>query len=74
MNAGAADRGTPLAAKLAGRIRQHGPISVADYMQACLHDPEHGYYRKSLAIGRGGDFITWETYPRAEARDHGIIL
>jgi NADH dehydrogenase [ubiquinone] 1 alpha subcomplex assembly factor 7 len=58
MNAGAADRGTPLAAKLAGRIRQHGPISVADYMQACLHDPEHGYYRKSLAIGRGGDFIT----------------
>jgi SAM-dependent MidA family methyltransferase len=58
MSAGAADRGTPLAAKLAERIRQHGPIGVADYMQACLHDPEHGYYRRSLAIGRGGDFIT----------------
>jgi NADH dehydrogenase [ubiquinone] 1 alpha subcomplex assembly factor 7 len=58
MSAGAADRGTPLAAKLAERIRRHGPISVADYVQACLHDPEHGYYRRSLAIGRGGDFIT----------------
>ena len=53
-----ARRKTPLAAKLASRIRQEGPISVADYMQACLHDPEHGYYRRSAAIGRGGDFIT----------------
>ena len=27
-------------------------------MQACLQDPEHGYYRRQPAIGRGGDFIT----------------
>ncbi len=51
-------RTTPLAAKLAARIRREGPISVADYMRACLSDPEHGYYRNRAAIGRDGDFIT----------------
>jgi len=49
---------TPLAEILAARIAREGPIGVADYMQACLHDPVHGYYRKQTAIGRGGDFIT----------------
>lgn len=51
-------RDTPLARKLKERIRSTGPITVADYMQACLHDPEHGYYRKRAAIGAAGDFIT----------------
>jgi len=54
----AASGQTPLAVKLAARIKQEGPLSVAEYMDACLHDPEHGYYRKSAAIGRTGDFIT----------------
>ena len=27
-------------------------------MQACLQDPEHGYYRRQAAIGRAGDFVT----------------
>jgi SAM-dependent MidA family methyltransferase len=49
---------TPLAAKLKDRIRRGGPISVADYMSACLHDPEHGYYRRRPAIGAQGDFVT----------------
>ena len=49
---------TPLARKLAARIAQDGPISVADYMQACLHDLEHGYYRRRMAIGGAGDFVT----------------
>lgn len=49
---------TPLAAKLKDRIRRGGPISVADYMHACLNDPEHGYYRRRPAIGRAGDFVT----------------
>lgn len=53
-----ARRDTPLALKLKERIRREGPITVADYMQACLHDPEHGYYRKMPAIGAGGDFVT----------------
>ena len=53
-----ARRATPLAAKLAERIRRDGPITVHDYMTACLTDPDHGYYRTRDAIGRGGDFVT----------------
>jgi SAM-dependent MidA family methyltransferase len=49
---------TPLAQKLARRIARDGPIGVADYIEACLHDPEHGYYRRQPAIGRAGDFVT----------------
>ncbi len=49
---------TPLARKLAARISSTGPITLRDYMEACLYDPEHGYYRRKNAIGRGGDFIT----------------
>jgi NADH dehydrogenase [ubiquinone] 1 alpha subcomplex assembly factor 7 len=49
---------TPLARKLAARIAADGPVSVHDYMEACLYDPEYGYYRKQDPLGRGGDFIT----------------
>jgi SAM-dependent MidA family methyltransferase len=49
---------TPLAEELVARIKREGPISVAAFMEACLHHPVHGYYRKRLAIGRTGDFIT----------------
>lgn len=49
---------TPLARALKARIRSGGPISVADYMSACLNDPEHGYYSTQTAIGAAGDFIT----------------
>jgi len=49
---------TPLARKLAARIAAAGPIPVHDYIEACLYDAEHGYYRKRSGIGRGGDFIT----------------
>lgn len=51
-------RETPLGAQLAERIRREGPISVHDYMQACLYDPAHGFYRSGGVIGREGDFIT----------------
>ena len=51
-------RDTPLALKLKARIGREGPIPLAEYMQACLADPEHGYYRTRHAIGAGGDFIT----------------
>ena len=53
-----ARRDTPLALKLKERIGREGPISVAEYMRVCLHDPEYGYYRRMPAIGSGGDFIT----------------
>jgi SAM-dependent MidA family methyltransferase len=49
---------TPLGLKLRERIRRDGPISVAEYMRACLGDPEYGYYRRRPAIGAGGDFVT----------------
>lgn len=55
---GAATRQTPLAQKLALRIAHDGPISVADYIAACLQDPEHGYYRRQAAIGAAADFVT----------------
>jgi NADH dehydrogenase [ubiquinone] 1 alpha subcomplex assembly factor 7 len=51
-------RDTALARKLVARIQASGPISIADYMHACLNDPDHGYYRSRPAIGRAGDFIT----------------
>jgi SAM-dependent MidA family methyltransferase len=53
-----ARRETPLALKLSDRIRNAGPLTVAEYMRVCLHDPEYGYYVKQPAIGRSGDFIT----------------
>ncbi len=51
-------RETPLALKLKERIRKNGPITVGEYMRACLTDPEHGYYVKHQAIGARGDFVT----------------
>lgn len=54
----AAPAPTPLAQKLAALIARAGPWSVNEYMQACLLDPEYGYYRQHDAIGRGGDFVT----------------
>lgn len=53
-----ARRDTPLALKLKARIKRDGPITLAQYMEACLQDPAHGYYRTQPAIGTGGDFIT----------------
>jgi NADH dehydrogenase [ubiquinone] 1 alpha subcomplex assembly factor 7 len=55
---GETTRQTPLALKLAQRIAHDGPISVADYIDACLQDPEHGYYRRQGAIGAAADFVT----------------
>ncbi len=49
---------TPLARKLAAKIAAEGPLTLHDYMEACLYDAEHGYYRKREPLGRGGDFIT----------------
>lgn len=43
---------------LAERIAQDGPLTVAQFMHACLHDPNHGYYATRPALGETGDFIT----------------
>ena len=44
--------------KLAAEIAQTGPLTVAQYMTACLHDPQFGYYATRPALGEGGDFLT----------------
>ena len=44
--------------KLAAQIADGGPLSVAQYMTACLHDPEFGYYATRPALGEAGDFVT----------------
>ena len=49
---------TPLAAVLSERIAREGPISVHDYMEACLADRSAGYYATRQPIGNDGDFIT----------------
>jgi len=48
----------PLEKKIKNIIRNSGPISISNYMQISLSDPEHGYYRKKSPIGTRGDFIT----------------
>ena len=49
---------TALAELLARRIRQGGPVTLADYMTECLLHPEHGYYATRDPLGAAGDFIT----------------
>jgi NADH dehydrogenase [ubiquinone] 1 alpha subcomplex assembly factor 7 len=49
---------TPLDAEIRARIARAGPISVAEFMDTCLYDPQHGYYRRRAPLGAAGDFIT----------------
>jgi len=44
--------------RLAREIALTGPMTVADFMTRCLHDPQDGYYATRPAIGATGDFIT----------------
>lgn len=47
-----------LKARLAREIALTGPMTVADFMTRCLHDPQAGYYATRPALGATGDFIT----------------
>ena len=49
---------TPLGQLLAERIREGGPVTVADYMAECLLHPVHGYYTTRDPFGTAGDFTT----------------
>ncbi|MES2342922.1 MAG: class I SAM-dependent methyltransferase [Pseudomonadota bacterium] len=44
--------------RLIAQVRESGPMSVAQYMTACLHDPRDGYYATRPALGADGDFVT----------------
>jgi SAM-dependent MidA family methyltransferase len=49
----------PLEARLVDDISRSGPITVADFMERALYDPDHGYYTTAeRRSGRGGDFFT----------------
>ena len=43
---------------LIARIRARGAITFADYMDAALYDPAHGYYSTRARIGFDGDYLT----------------
>jgi SAM-dependent MidA family methyltransferase len=43
---------------LLDRIRQTGPLTIADYMAECLTHPVHGYYTTRDPLGASGDFTT----------------
>jgi len=48
--------------RLEARIAADGPMTAAEFMDACLHDPRDGYYaarpRERAVLGEAGDFIT----------------
>jgi NADH dehydrogenase [ubiquinone] 1 alpha subcomplex assembly factor 7 len=52
------DGAASLLDRLRVQIAATGPISAADYMSRCLHDPRDGYYAARPALGADGDFIT----------------
>jgi SAM-dependent MidA family methyltransferase len=44
---------------IVSQIREHGPMTLAEYMELALYDPEDGYYsRVRQRSGRQGDFFT----------------
>ena len=50
---------SPLLEIIAGRIRAHGPLTVAEYVELALYHPRHGYYASApQRSGRAGDFYT----------------
>jgi SAM-dependent MidA family methyltransferase len=41
------------------RIRERGPMTIAEFMEIALYHPAHGYYaRAAQRSGRAGDFFT----------------
>jgi NADH dehydrogenase [ubiquinone] 1 alpha subcomplex assembly factor 7 len=49
---------TPLEPLLIRQIASSGPMTIAEYMTACLLHPEHGYYTTRDPFGTAGDFTT----------------
>ncbi len=47
-----------LRARLEVLIAAEGPVTVARWMELCLHDPQGGYYATRPALGTEGDFLT----------------
>ncbi|HEY6336192.1 MAG TPA: SAM-dependent methyltransferase, partial [Alphaproteobacteria bacterium] len=47
-----------LGAHLERLIALKGPLSLAEFMLESLWHPSEGYYARSAAIGRSGDYVT----------------
>lgn len=43
---------------LVARIRARGALTFAEFMDAALYDPTHGYYSTRARIGFDGDYLT----------------
>jgi SAM-dependent MidA family methyltransferase len=54
---------TPLAALLAGRIRASGPITFAEFMEACLYHPEYGYYSRAESRRHADYYTSVDVHP-----------
>ena len=47
-----------LGERLDRRIRNEGPLPLAEFMAMALHDRQAGYYARRQPIGRAGDYVT----------------
>jgi len=55
-------KNTALADIIKARVKENGPITFKDFMQAALYEPGLGYYSSGKKrIGRAGDFYTSPT-------------
>jgi SAM-dependent MidA family methyltransferase len=57
------DNPVPLATILAEEIRAQGPITFAKYMEACLYDPQYGYYTRAEQFPRRDYFTSVDASP-----------
>lgn len=57
------DGPTPLATMLTEHIRARGPITFAKYMDACLYDPQFGYYTRAEQFPRRDYFTSVDASP-----------
>jgi NADH dehydrogenase [ubiquinone] 1 alpha subcomplex assembly factor 7 len=44
--------------QIIAEVRQGGDITIARYLDMCLHDPRDGYYARRPRLGAEGDFVT----------------
>jgi SAM-dependent MidA family methyltransferase len=63
-----------LARRLAARIASEGPLRVDAFVEACLADPELGYYRTRAPVGAAGDFTTAPEISQAFGEMLGLWL
>jgi len=57
------DAPTQLAGTVTEHIRAWGPITFAKYMDACLYDPQHGYYTRAEQLPRRDYFTSVDASP-----------